>query len=102
MLVALNRGWLGEEIPQRADRTLSCPLVHFICILELGHLCEQGGAVQRPVVPPTGGLHQGREVGFWNVQPREPHHAGLTLGDLEGREGSWQEPVATIKCQGQR
>lgn len=103
-LVALTRGQLREEPPQHAGRgrTLSCPLIHFICVLELGHLREQGGAVQWPVVPPAGGLHQGREVGLWDVQPREPHHAGLTLGDLEGREGSWQEPGATIKCQGQR
>ena len=85
---------------QGAGRTLSRPLIHFVCILELGHLREQGGAVQRPAVPPAGGLHQGREVGVWAVQPREPHHTGLTLGDLE-REGSCREPGAAIQCQGQ-
>lgn len=75
--------------PPGVDLTLSCPLGHFLCILELGHLREQGGAVQWPVVPPTGGLHQGREVGLGDVQPREPHHAGLTLRDLQRGGGEW-------------
>lgn len=93
-----SRGWLREGDPREAgtlsgaDCTLSCPLCHFIGILEAGHLREQGGAVQRPAVPPARGLHQGREIGFRDVQPREPHHIGLTLGDLERRgqlEGAW-------------
>lgn len=60
--------------------------------MELGHLREQGGPVQRPAVPPAGGLHQRSEVGFRDVQPREPHDAGLALSDLHGRQGqtsSW-------------
>ena len=75
---------------QGAGHTLSCPLIHFVCILELGHLGEQSGAVQWPAVPPAGGLHQGREVGFWDVQPREPHHTGLALGDLEREAVRWE------------
>lgn len=53
--------------PSGVALTLSRPLAHFIRVLELGHLREQGGAVQWPVVPPTGGLHQGREVGLRDV-----------------------------------
>ena len=97
----LQKGDLtGESVSlQGAGHTLSCPLIHFICILELGHLGEQSGAVQWPAVPPAGGLHQGREVGFWDVQPREPHHTGLALGDLEREAVRW-EPGVAIKCQG--
>lgn len=49
--------------------TLPCSLIHFIGILELGHLCEQGGPVQRPAISPARGLYQCCEVGLWDVQP---------------------------------
>lgn len=49
--------------------TLPGTLIYFIGILELGHLCEQGGPVQRPAIPPACGLYQSCEIGLWNVQP---------------------------------
>lgn len=49
--------------------TLPRTLVYFISILELGHLCEQSGPVQRPAIPPACGLYQCCEVGLWDVQP---------------------------------
>lgn len=79
---------LGGKLPVESNihdvyHTLPRTLVYFIGILELGHLCKQGGPVQRPAIPPACGLYQGREVGLRDVQPREPHHTGLALSNLQ-------------------
>lgn len=96
----------GETVSlQGSGHTLSCPLIPLTSaswnLVTWVNRVWSGPSGQPFLLQVA--CHQGREVGFWDVQPREPHHTGLALGDLErGRSGGevrW-EPGAAIKCQG--
>lgn len=102
----LQEGELTGETVSLQELAIPCPALSFLRLhLELGHLGEQSGGGQWPAVPHCRCTHQGREVGFWDVQPREPHP---TLGSLSvtwkgrrrsgGEEVRW-EPGAAIKCR---
>lgn len=50
-------------------------------ILDLSEPSDLGiksAFVQGPLLAPAGGLHQGCEVGFGDVEARQPHHFGLS------------------------
>lgn len=44
--------------------------------------------IQGPLVFPAGGLNKSHQVGFRNVQAREPHHLWLTLINLQSQRQS--------------
>ena len=61
----------------------------------LGHGSIQGGFIQGPTVLTAGCLHQGSQVGLWDVETTQPHNRWLTLVDLV--EGKKRRRLLTIQ-----
>lgn len=93
-----------SSLRQAISPSLTSELLHYFCQIIInpptlsrpfgdifrrpvrGHLCVEGGVIQRPLVFPAGSLHKRGQVRLRHVQAREPEHPGLALGNLQARE----------------
>lgn len=63
--------------------TFSWSLGDFLLTAVLGHLCVQCGKIKRPTIFPASRLDQCSQVGFWDMQPGQPHDLRLPLIHLQ-------------------